>query len=501
MAIRTKLTIYYISVLALVLIAFGAGVYAVLTFSLVRQLETNLQQAADSAAVVINTRSTFRVENPDGGVARVLLPAVDPFRDTEVLVEFLAKNGKVVAVSSELYGDKGAVTAPLDATTIERLVKTEQTPVGDVFGTVRVAGGSAFYVLTRPVRDPSDNALLGYIQVATSMATIERAQSVLFLSLVALGSAGLLIAGVLGAFIARRALRPVDRVTQTALAIYRAENLDQRVPEIRTEDEIGRLSAAFNEMLDRLSRVFSAQQRLVADVSHEMRTPLTVIRGNVDLLNTMGCADQESLDALKRESDRMTRMVGDLLLLSQADTGQLSMQVQPTDLDFLISDVERAGRMLAAERVRVSAEYSGNITVMADADRLKQVLLNLTDNAIKHTPDGGSVRIEAHTIFNGFARITVTDTGVGIPEADLPHVFERFYRVDKSRSRERGGSGLGLSIAQKIIEAHKGRITVTSQVGAGTTFDVYVPITDAAYADDLAEPSSASHGRKTPVTA
>jgi signal transduction histidine kinase len=190
----------------------------------------------------------------------------------------------------------------------------------------------------------------------------------------------------------------------------------------------------------------------------------------------MGCADPESLDALRKEADRMTRMVGDLLLLSQADAGQLSMQIHPAELAMIVGDVERSGRVLAGERVQVSSITDPSIIVAADPDRLKQVLLNLTDNAIKHTPEGGSVRLEATGVFNGFARISVIDSGVGIPEHDLVHVFERFYRVDKSRSRERGGSGLGLSIAQKIIEAHKGRITVSSKVGVGTTFDVYVPV-------------------------
>jgi signal transduction histidine kinase len=176
--------------------------------------------------------------------------------------------------------------------------------------------------------------------------------------------------------------------------------------------------------------------------------------------------------------------VGDLLLLSQADAGQLSMQIKPTHLAPIISDVERSGHVLAGERVQITAVVDPSIVVAVDSDRLKQVLLNLTDNAIKHTPDGGKVRLEAAGVYNGFARISIIDTGIGIPEDDVTHVFERFYRVDKSRSRERGGVGLGLSIAQKIVEAHKGRITVSSKLGVGTTFDVYVPVAEMTVTDD-----------------
>jgi signal transduction histidine kinase len=228
-------------------------------------------------------------------------------------------------------------------------------------------------------------------------------------------------------------------------------------------------------MLDRLSKLFNAQQRLVADVSHEMRTPLTVIRGNVDLLRTMGCADVESLDALTRESERMTRLVGDLLLLSQADAGVLSMNFHPVNVTQVVSDIERSGQVLAAGRVNIATHVEEDLSVQADPDRLRQVLLNLVDNAIKHTPDGGQVTVEAARSYNGFVRIAVSDTGVGIPEKDLPYVFERFYRVDKSRSRANGGSGLGLSIANSIVQAHNGRIVVSSKPGEGTTFDVYLP--------------------------
>jgi two-component system, OmpR family, sensor kinase len=475
MAIRTKLTIWYTSVLALVLIAFGAGVYALLTVRINGQLEANLRQSADTVWPVFWTAGV-RVPGLDETNPLVVpRPAQDPFRAAEVFVEILDVNARVVGISSNLFADQPTTYKPLDAVAIDRLRASADMLSTEVFSIIRPNARSSLYVLTRAQRGP-ENELIGFLQVATSREPLESAQYQLLISLLVLGSAGLIISAVLGAFLARRALRPVDRITQTALAIYRAENLNRRVPVPRTEDEVGRLSAAFNEMLDRLSSLFTAQQRLVADVSHEMRTPLTVIRGNVDLLNAMGCADPESLDALRKEADRMTRMVGDLLLLSQADAGQLSMQIHPAELAMIVGDVERSGRVLAGERVQVSSITDPSIIVAADPDRLKQVLLNLTDNAIKHTPEGGSVRLEATGVFNGFARISVIDSGVGIPEHDLVHVFERFYRVDKSRSRERGGSGLGLSIAQKIIEAHKGRITVSSKVGVGTTFDVYVPV-------------------------
>ncbi len=487
MSIRTKLTIWYTSVLALVLVAFGAGVYTVMTIRLVRSLEEKLDQAA-GAAVSVFIVSPRITNNKQSDPVRVPFKSLDPYRD--VLVELMDNKGSVIGVSSNLFdaaaeADNGSDKPPaprylpLDRSQLTTMIAQPADAQVDAFTQIREPGVPALYVLTRRIVVPAQDGktpLPLYVQTASSFETIENAQQVLFLSMLGLGSVGLLISAVLGAFLARRALRPVDRITQTAMAIYRAENLDQRVPSTNSEDEVGRLSGAFNEMLDRLSRVFNAQQRLVADVSHEMRTPLTVIRGNVDLLNAMGCADMESLEALKRESDRMTRMVGDLLLLSQADTGQLSMQLQPTALAPILADVERSGKVLAGDRHRVVMRVDQSLMVIADSDRLKQVLLNLTDNAIKHTPVGGLVTIEAIGVFNGFARISVSDTGQGIPEADLPHVFERFFRVDKSRSRERGGSGLGLSIAQKIVEAHKGRITVSSTLAKGTTFDVYIPV-------------------------
>jgi signal transduction histidine kinase len=478
MAIRTKLTIWYTSVLALVLIAFGGGVYALLTVRINGQLEASLRQSADTVWPVFWTAGV-RVPGLDETNPLVVpRPAQDPFRAAEVFVEILDANARVVGISSNLFADQPTAYKPLDLNALAKLRASADVLNSEVFSIIRPNVRSSLYVLTRAQRSP-ENELIGFLQVATSREPLESAQYQLLVSLLVLGSAGLIISAVLGAFLARRALRPVDRITQTALAIYRAENLGRRVPVHRAEDEVGRLSAAFNEMLDRLSSLFTAQQRLVADVSHEMRTPLTVIRGNVDLLNAMGCADPESLDALRKETDRMTRMVGDLLLLSQADAGQLSMQIHPTRLASIIADVERSGRVLAGERVHVSAVANPAIVIAADPDRLKQVLLNLTDNAIKHTPDGGDVQLEATGVFNGFARISVIDTGIGIPEDDVLHVFERFYRVDKSRSRERGGIGLGLSIAQKIVEAHKGRITVSSKVGVGTTFDVYMPVVTA----------------------
>jgi signal transduction histidine kinase len=493
MSIRTRLTIWYTAVLAAVLILFSLGIYFFMSWQMVQQVDSRLLQASDSVPLLLGNPREAEVVRRDGK-AVLSLPRLDAFRASDLYVQLIDKNGAVVAVSPNIVDS--SFNDQLDPTAFKQMPKIVDTPAKELYTEAKHAGTPPIRVFTRPVFTGEDKSYVGVVQVGTSLESVKSAQNSLLVALSSLGGLGLAFSAVIGALLARRALRPVDNITKTAMAIYRADNLDQRVAVPKANDEVGRLSQAFNEMLDRLSQLFHAQQRLVADVSHEMRTPLTVIRGNVDLLRAMGCADTESLDALSRESDRMTRLVGDLLLLSQVDAGVLPMHFHPIVLDQLISDVERSGQVLSAGRVRMTAHAETGIAVEADPDRLKQVLLNLVDNAIKHTPDSGDVRLEATRSYNGFVRISVSDTGVGIPEADIPYVFERFYRVDKSRSRANGGSGLGLSIANSIVQAHSGRMVVSSKPGQGTTFDVYLPEHQPSSAPHL--PPAHDNGRALP---
>jgi signal transduction histidine kinase len=471
MSIRTRLTIWYTVVLAAVLILFSIGIYLFMTLQMLQQVDSRLEAAAKSVPALFSTSSQELVEQ--GGRPVVSIPGFNALGTSDLYVQLINPRGAVAGVSPNILDS--TFKAQLDPVSFAEAEKGSPGENADLYSVVQHANAPPIRVFTHPIYNERTQSLFGVVQVGASLEGFKSAQQSLVLALGTLGALGLVFSAIIGALLAQRALRPVDKLTKTAMAIYRADNLDQRVAMPKTNDEVGRLSQAFNEMLDRLEQLFHAQQRLVGDVSHEMRTPLTVIRGNVDLLRTMGCADQESLDALTRESDRMTRLVGDLLLLSQADAGVLPMHFQPLVLDQLITDVERSGQMLSAGRVHVAAHAESGIAVEADPDRLKQVMLNLMDNAIKHTLDGGDVRLEASRSYNGFVRISVSDTGVGIPEGDLPYVFERFYRVDKSRSRANGGSGLGLSIANSIVQAHGGRIVVSSKPGEGTTFDVYLP--------------------------
>jgi signal transduction histidine kinase len=225
-----------------------------------------------------------------------------------------------------------------------------------------------------------------------------------------------------------------------------------------------------------LEKLFVAQQRFLADVSHELRTPLTAIKGNADLIRRMKSADEESLASIEEEADRLTRLVGDLLLLTQAESGKLPLDFKPVELDTLVLDVSKEMHVLARERVRIKVTEIDQIQVNGDRDRLKQVLLNLGSNAINYTPAGGEVFISLGKV-GGQARLIVRDTGPGIPAEDLPHIFERFYRAEKSRTRSKvGGFGLGLSIAHWIITHHGGRIEVSSQEGKGTIFCIWLPL-------------------------
>ena len=251
---------------------------------------------------------------------------------------------------------------------------------------------------------------------------------------------------------------------------------------------MGQLIAAFNQTLGRLENLFNTQRRFLADVGHELRTPLTVIKGNVDLMRRMNTMDQESLESIVSEVDRLTRMVGDLLLLAQAESGKLPLDRRLVELDTILLDVMQQMSVLAKDRLTMRLGEIDQVLVCGDQDRLKQVLVNLIGNAIKYTPAGGEVVVSLGKKDNK-AWLSVSDTGPGIPEEDLPYIFERFYRGEKSRTRGRDGKGfgLGLSIAYWIVRSHGGNIEVSSVLEKGTTFSVWLPLAQGNCEEELVE--------------
>jgi len=295
----------------------------------------------------------------------------------------------------------------------------------------------------------------------------------------------ILVTAVVGYFSVGIALEPLAHVTALADRIIHADDLSRRLPvPSGAGDEVWTLVQAFNATLGRLEALFQAQRRFIADVGHELRTPLTVIKGNAQWMRRIGELDKEALDSIEEEADRMNRLVEDLLLLARAEAGKLPLRRDDVMLDAILTDVLREMQVVArAKGVHLQADMPQPVQVRGDADRLKQVFLNLVGNAVKYTPEGGKVMLSL-TVEGEWAVCRVQDTGPGIPPEDLPHVFERFYRADKARSRGKG-FGLGLSIAYWIVKHHGGRIDVASRVGEGTTFTVYLPINSPSEVGDL----------------
>jgi signal transduction histidine kinase len=475
MPIRERLTIWYTAILTFILCVFGAGIYFYVTWQTIQNLDSRLAQSAEAALnLALTRRPTFEQRN---GRQVLRLQGLDALRASQIYVQLIGPSGLILATSPNITDE--FLSLPLDPRALNTVMRSSDGTT--IFSESQHRGAPPIRVFTKALIT-NNGDVVGYIQVATSLEELKTAQNNLLFALSIMGGSGILFSAIVGAWMARRALRPVDELTKTAMAIYRAENLERRVTVPKTNDEVGHLSQAFNEMLERLSQLFRAQQRLIADVSHELRTPLTVIRGNVDLLRMGECCDRELLDAITEESDRMTRMVKNLSLLSQMDAGVLQLNLKQINVQQLLASILRSAQIISAGKVSISAVSEPDLTIEADPDQTKQVLLNLVENAIKYTPEGGEVKIEATGSYNNYnyVRISVSDNGPGIPEKDLPHIFERFYRVDKSRSRALGGSGLGLSIAYSIVQAHHGQIVVCSKEGVGTTFDVYLPIKQLA---------------------
>ena len=281
-----------------------------------------------------------------------------------------------------------------------------------------------------------------------------------------------------GLALANKSLAPVNDIATRARRIT-AENLDQTLPVRTPDDEIGRLTLTINEMIRRLRDSFAQVRQFSADASHELRTPLTIVRGEIELALRSVKAPEEYrrvLESTLEEILRLTSIIDNLLTLAKADQGLYRAEFSEVDLKLLVEELYEDSEVLASrKKIRVALETGTPVTIVGDRGRLRQLFLNLIDNAIKYTGEGGSVTM-AVTREDGSAVFRVADTGVGIPPEDIPRIFDRFYRVDKARSREMGGTGLGLSIAKWIAELHRGTIDVASEPQKGSVFTVKLPV-------------------------
>jgi two-component system, OmpR family, sensor kinase len=455
MSLRLRLTLLYTSLLGGVLLIFGALVYGMVSVVLLDQVDATLEQSAER----IITR--LRV-----------LPTRD--FDPRSLADFQPVENLIIQV----WGPDRDLQIARPTRFYQPLSETGRWAGENTFSSVQ-ANGLSLRVLSVPLE--SSRGPAGVLQVGLSLSLIDVTQRTLASVLVMLIVLAMLLSGLAAWLVTGQALAPLALVTEIAANITRADDLQRRIPENAvTGDEVGTLIQAFNQTLERLEKLFTTQRRFLADVSHELRTPLTVIKGNVGLIRRAGEADEESLSSIETEVDRLTRMVGDLLLLAQVESGRLPLELVPVELDTILLEVYQQMRMLAGERVQMKLIEIDQVQIMGDRDRIKQVILNLLANAVQYTQSGGAVTVALRKVEKQ-AQLVVHDNGPGIPADDLPHIFERFYRGEKSRRRSKGtGFGLGLSIAYWIVRSHGGTIDAASQEGQGTTFMVWLPLLESS---------------------
>lgn len=453
MSLRLRLTLLYSTFMGGILLIFGAAVYILVNVILLNQVDTMLEGVARDITQVTKVNSV-------GELSLISLPPLD--MTSNAYVQVWGTDGRIVATSPSI----GTLSQPLDPIGL----KSGLTIYEDSY-----LDGAHLRVLSVPLQ--LGDRVIGTLQVGASLSVVDATRNKLLSTMVVISALAVLLAALGSWAVLGRAFFPLEAITETVDQINRADDLSRRIPyQDETEDEVGNLVVSFNQTLERLESLFTSQQRFLADVSHELRTPLTVIKGNVDLMRRMKEADEESLSSIDQEAGRLTRLVGGLLMLAQAESGKLTLNFAPVELDLLLTEIFTEMRVLAGSKVHVHLNDIDQVMVNGDRDRLKQLLLNLVANAIQYTPPGGDIFLSLSKLGDQ-ARIIVRDTGPGIPAQDLPHIFDRFYRAEKSRTRSMtSGFGLGLSIAHWIVEHHGGQIKVESKEGKGTTFVIWLEL-------------------------
>lgn len=477
-SIRRRLTVWYAVALLASVGAFGGALYFERRRSSLRELDERLSAEGNAAAqyFISYQRSSGRVL-PAGETPKLAINAVGGYLDAvrDYVVVF-APDGAAIYRNPSIR--------PFSLTALSEVIAAGQS--ADIrSGFVNITGETERFryvqvplvgIWSQPasilVAAPVDDVPFGAGQLLRAMLVIA--------PVILIGSMGL------GYVLADTSLRPLEGIVDELEAVTDGRSLHRRLAVPVSADELARLAATMNRMLGRLEESFVTLRRFTADASHELKTPLQVLRAGVERAMTNPRTPTEALQSLEEvleEIHRMSELVDNLLTLARADEGRATLAVNPVDLRDLVNEaVETAGILGEEPGIRVRCEVPETpVEVPVDRSRIRQLLLNLVTNAIKYTPSGGRVSI-ALVDQGDTAALIIGDDGIGIPATDLPHIFDRFYRVDTARSRtgERPGAGLGLAITKWIAEAHRGTITVQSRPGRGTVFTVTLPRGQAA---------------------
>ncbi len=467
-SIRTRLTFWYVSLLMISFLSMGV-IFSYSLYSIfIRRIDEQITSVADMLPhTIINPRGELFLP----GDFVVILEKFFGIRTSGNHIQIREAHGKVVAVSSGL----GKFVLPLKKETYKNAVKGLAT-----YEIVHIRGRFPVRLLSKPVI-LKGKGLVAIVQVGSSLELMEEVFHSLFYIFIFGAAASLVVAGVIGFFLARKALAPVASITATARRIS-AENLNERIEVENRGDEIGMLASTVNEMIERLEDSFRQIKQFSADASHELKTPLTILKGEMEIaLRSAGDVEamREAIRSSLEEVDRMSGIVKNLLDLTKIGVERDAAPREDVHLEMILTERYDHFKRFAMER-GVSLRIVRNVQAVVEGDplRLGQLFYNLIDNAIKYTEKGGEVELSLD-IEGAEAVFRVSDTGVGIGEEDLPHIFDRFYRVDKARSREAGGAGLGLSICKEIVETYGGVISAESRPGGGTVFMVRLPIAKA----------------------
>lgn len=451
--IRWRITLWYAALLLTTLAIFGAGLYLGLRTLLFDNFAEQVSQQAALLAAGLDRAADRPIIDAD---------TLDDFDDEERFLRVYAADGSVIADTSAAAEISADALGSVDPRAAEARYQIIASDLGN------------FGVATVPIK--VNDTVIGVLQIGLNREDVDEMLRAVVL-VFAIGAPFVLGAAVAGGYVvSRRMLRPVVTITDLATALQ-ADALGSRLNLTLPNDELGRLAGAFDAMLARIDAAFARQRQFTGDAAHELRTPLSLMRSQVDLAlsRERSLAEyREALQSLGGDIERLTQLVTTLLTLARADAGKLRIEREPVDLATIVASLIDAYQQRADELGITLVDESDSTPVLADADLLVQLLVNLTDNALAHTPPGGRVAIGCEPRSRQ-ACLWVVDSGDGIAPEHHARIFERFYRVDAGRARDQGGAGLGLAFCQAIADAHGGSLTVDSEPGRGSRFECCLP--------------------------